>query len=119
MLFQEEGWEVTKMRHTRDGGKDIIAKQMIGETPTIAYIQAKMYSHRPVGIEVVKEFVATVAGDRIDKGFIVTTSYFSRPSATWLQTKGVSIAAIELVDRTQLESKIQKIADAESTAYHL
>ncbi len=119
MIFQEEGWNVTRMRQTRDGGKDIIAKQVIEGAPTIAYIQAKRYSTKKVGIREVKEFVATVAGDKVDKGIIVTTSYFSKPATQWLQERGVSLATVELVDRTLLESRILEIADAETAAYNL
>jgi len=87
--------------------------------PTVAYVQAKRYSTKKVGIREVKEFVATVAGDKIDQGIIVTTSYFSKDSAEWLQTKGVSLANVEFVDRVKLEARMRKIADAEMAAYLL
>ena len=38
MLFQEEGWEITRMRKTRDGGKDVIAKKSIDGKQTTIYI---------------------------------------------------------------------------------
>ncbi|MBN1348779.1 restriction endonuclease [candidate division KSB1 bacterium] len=77
MIFKEEGWEIYRMKKTRDGGKDIIAK-LHSKNPIITYIQAKRYSkNNKVGISKVKEFVATVAGDKISKGYLVSTSLVS------------------------------------------
>lgn len=118
MVYEKEGWEVVQMPKSRDGGKDVIAKQIVAGVPVVAYVQAKRYSQsHPVGISVIKEFVATVAGDGVDKGFIVTTSYFSKPSVGWLNEKGASLATVELVDRLELEKKMQQIADLEMAAY--
>jgi len=120
MIFSEEGWAVQRMPKTRDGGKDIIARRTISNTPIVAYVQAKKYKQeRKVGIKEIKEFVATVAGDNADKGFIVTSSYFSKPSIKWLQTKGASLATIEIVDRKELKTKMQRIANSETAAYLL
>lgn len=120
IIFQEEGWSAEKTRKTRDGGKDVIARRLLGDKPFLAYIQAKRYKEtRKVGISEVKEFVATVAGDGIDKGFIVTSSYFSRDSVKWLTTKGISLANVEMINRKELVSRMQKIADADTAAYLL
>lgn len=65
----------------------------------------------------VKEFVATVAGDKVDKGFFVTTSYFTEPAKRWLKDKGASLATIEMIDRQSLETKMQHIANREIAVY--
>jgi len=41
MIFKSEGWNVTRMRKTRDGGKDIIATHSHLGSSTTVYIQAK------------------------------------------------------------------------------
>ncbi|WP_375473210.1 restriction endonuclease [uncultured Nostoc sp.] len=115
-IFVEEGWTVERMKKTRDGGKDIIAKQEIDGVPTVAYVQVKRQLN-PVGEPKVKEFVATLAGDKIDKGFFVTTSYFTEPAKRWLKDKGASLATIETIDRQSLETKMQRIANREIAAY--
>jgi len=119
-IYRAEGWDITQMPKTRDGGKDIIAKGSLDGRNVVVYIQAKRYSQsNPVSINYVKEFVATVAADKVDKGFMVTTSYFTEPSTTWLYTKGVSVANVELIDKIQLVRKMEKLTDSEISAYLL
>jgi hypothetical protein len=118
IVFSEEGWSVEKTPKTRDGGKDIIARKIVSGTPIIAYVEAKRYKQtRKIRISQVKEFVATVAGDKADRGFLVTSSFFSKPSLKWLQEKGAALALVECIDRKVLESRLKKIADAETAAY--
>jgi hypothetical protein len=120
IILASEGWEIIRMPRTRDGGKDIIAKTKIDGKTFVAYIQAKRYSpKRRVGISVVKEFVATVAGDKVDKGMIVSTSSFSKPCINWLSKKGISLATIELLDRGEIEKRMAQIADSDVAVYIL
>ena len=43
------------------------------------YFECKQYAqNRPVGVNVVRELYAVMNRDRVDKGVIVTTSYFTR-----------------------------------------
>jgi Restriction endonuclease len=115
-IFTEEGWEVERTPNSHDDGKDIIARQKINGVPIVAYVQVKRQI-RSVGKPKVKEFVATVAGDKVDKGFFVTTSYFSKPAKKWLQDKGASLATIETIDRKSLEAKMKRIANKEIASY--
>jgi len=119
VIYAQEGWQNIELTpKSRDGGKDVIAKRITSGTTTVAYIQVKKNteSHK-VGITEVKEFVATVAADKVDMGYIVTTSYFSRPATRWLQEKGGSLALVELVNRETLLSKMQRIADSSIAIY--
>lgn len=117
MIFKEEGWEIYRMKKTRDGGKDIIAI-LHSDNPIIVYVQAKRNSKsNKVGISKVKEFVATVAGDKIRKGYLVSTSYFSKTSKNWLYKKGLSIADVELVDRDKLLKRMEEISRTEYPVY--
>lgn len=118
MIFAEKGWKVSVTQKSRDGGKDVIAQREIDNQLTVAYIQAKRYKEKnKVGIKEVKEFVATVAGDKADIGYMVTTSHFSNPAEHWLQSKGVDIATIELIDRHKLLRLMEDIAASKIPAY--
>jgi restriction system protein len=118
MLFAEEGWKISVTQKSRDGGKDVIAQKEIDNQKTIAYIQAKRYKGKnKVGIKEVKEFVATVAGDKVDIGYVVTTSSFSNPAKNWLQNKGVDIATVELIDRHKLLRLMEDIASSKIPAF--
>jgi hypothetical protein len=118
MIFAEEGWKVSVTQRSRDGGKDIIAQKEIDGRLTVAYIQAKRHKEKnKVGITKVKEFVATVAGDKVDIGYIVTTSSFSKPALRWLKEKGIDIATIELIDRQKLLRLMENIATSKIPVY--
>ncbi|GJQ51119.1 MAG: hypothetical protein HKUEN01_35050 [Candidatus Kuenenia stuttgartiensis] len=118
MIFTEEGWKVTITQKSRDGGKDVIAQKEINNKLIIAYIQAKLHKEKnKVGITKVKEFVATVAGDKVDKGYIVATSPFSKPAKQWLQEKGIDLATVELIDRQKLLRLMEDIAVSKIPAY--
>ena len=117
-LFKEEGWEVEITSKSRDGGKDVIARRIDTGIPFVAYVQAKRNREsRKVGISEVKEFVATVAGDNVDVGYLVTTSYFSKPATQWLRDKGHRLASVELIDRRKLIERMQRIADSDTAVF--
>jgi len=120
MIFREEGWEVKRMPKTRDGGKDIVASKVVDGQPVTTYIQVKRNAqYRPVSLKDVKEFVATLAADGLNKGYMVTTSSFSSDAEKWLYTMKVPLATVELVDKSQLEVIMQRISEAHIPAYLL
>lgn len=117
-VYAAEGWHVVQTPQTRDGGKDVIATRMVNGAKLLAYIQAKRYQPgRSVGAPAVKEFVATLAGDGVEKGIIVTTSHFSKPARTWLRDKWSKLASVDLVDRERLRHLLEGIAGKEIGAY--
>lgn len=119
-VFQAEGWKVKRMQPTRDGGKDVIANKVVDGQPITVYIQAKRNAQRrPVSLSDVKEFVATLAGDGLSQGYMVTTSSFSPDAQKWLHTMKVPLATVELVDKSQLETIMQRIGEADIPAYML
>lgn len=118
-IFQMEGWEVTQTKKTRDGGKDIIIQKMVDGDPVLAYVQAKRYSTAKIGVSVVKEFAATMIGDQVNKGYIVTSSRFSKPAAVWLNEKVSGIISVELIDKENLTENIKKISQNSSSVYAL
>ena len=118
LIFREDGWDVTLTPKTRDGGKDVVARKDIDGVPVVAYVEAKNYDpRRPVRLPEVKEFVATLGGDGVDRGFMLTTSYVSRDAQEWAATKGQRIAAVEFLDRARIHDKIAQLVDGVPRSY--
>lgn len=118
IVFQEEGWLVKRMPKTRDGGKDIVASKVIDGQPTTIYVQVKRNAqNRPVNVKDVREFVATLAADGVARGYMVTTSFFSSDAERWLHTMKIPVASVDLVDKTQLEVIMQRLAEADIPAF--
>lgn len=106
-LFREEGWNVELTQQTHDGGKDVIARRPGPEAPEMVYVEAKRYNaSRAVSIGDVKEFAATLAGDRLQHGFLVTTSRLSSQAGKWLEEKGAGLATVEPIPGDQLEKRL-------------
>ena len=120
LAFEDDGWEVFRMKKTRDGGKDAIVRRSDGDTTTIAYVQAKRYGpSNKVRLAQVKEFAATVHWDNADKGYLVTTSSLTGPAADWLNSRRLSPAIVEMIDRHGLMRWLKKIADRKTAVYLL
>lgn len=108
------------MPRTRDGGKDIVANKVLDGQPITTYIQVKRNAqHRPVSLKDVKEFVATLAADGLNKGYMVTTSSFSPDAKKWLNTMKVPLAMVDLIDKSQLEVIMQRMSEGSIPAYLL
>ena len=120
LAFEEEGWEVFRMKKTRDGGKDAIIRKTENNNITIAYIQAKRYKEsNKVKLHEVKEFAATIYWDNIEKGYLVTTSNFTGPAVNWLKSKNLSPAIVETIDRQDLLHWLGQIVDKKEAVYLL
>lgn len=78
-VFRNIGFNAEVTQKTHDGGKDIVATFEMGGVLYTTYFECKRYSpNRPVGVEIVRELYAVMEMERVDKGVIVTTSYFTR-----------------------------------------
>ena len=78
-VFQRNGFHAEVTQKTRDDGRDVVATFEKGGVLYRTYLECKRYSpNRPVGVNVVRDLFAVMDRDRIDKGVIVTTSYFTR-----------------------------------------
>lgn len=117
-VYSALGWEVQLTRQVQDGGKDIIATREIEGQRTVVYVEAKRYrKDRPVDLGTVKEFAATVAGDGVQKGILVTTSGFSRPARRWAEGRGSRVARIELVALPEFREELLRTVGDEVCAY--
>lgn len=65
------------------------------------------------------KFVGTLAlaDPSVQRGYIVTTSYFSRDAQRLLAKKGPRVAEIELLDGAQLWAKLKTLASSDVPAY--
>ncbi len=105
-VLYEHGYEAKVTNKTRDGGKDIIAKFEKFGTIYITYFECKHYApSRPVGVKVVRELYGVLVKDNIDKGVIVTTSYFTKDAIK--ESKNLN-KRIDLIDYEKLCLLIKK-----------
>ena len=100
-VFRRYGFRANITQRTRDGGKDIVAQFEMGGVLYTTYFECKQYAqNRPVGVNVVRELYAVMNRDRVDKGVIVTTSYFTRDAISEANMLG---GRIRLIDFSELQ----------------
>lgn len=78
-IYSKLGYDVTRTKATRDGGKDLIIKipEILGDF--IYYVECKKYAaKRPIGVGIIRNLVGTVNTDRVNGGILATTSFFTR-----------------------------------------
>ena len=116
-LFRAEGWACRVTPYSRDGGIDVEASRLIDGKPSIVLIQAKCYRSgsdgrraRPVRLDEVKAFAATVRGERLRDGIMVSSSYVTRDAVRWARTSGARVANLAFVDGPQLRGQLDGLA---------
>lgn len=78
-IYSKLGYDVTRTKATRDGGKDLIIRipEILGDF--IYYVECKKYAaKRPIGVGIIRNLVGTVNTDRVNGGILATTSFFTR-----------------------------------------
>lgn len=78
-IYSKLGYNVTRTKATRDGGKDLIIRipEILGDF--IYYVECKKYNpKRPIGVGIIRNLVGTVNTDRVNGGILATTSFFTR-----------------------------------------
>lgn len=91
-VFRRQGVNLTVTQKTRDGGKDIVATFEMGGVLYNTYFECKKYApNRPVDVKIVRELFAVMERDRIDKGVIVTSSYFTTDAKTEAKKLGIGL----------------------------
>lgn len=87
-LLESQGWTVTVMRGTKDGGIDVLSEkndQDLGDVRAIW--QAKKYGpDRKVTLNHLRELSAVVERDRATKGILITTSSFTGGAIEWVRS---------------------------------
>lgn len=98
-LFNNLGYQVENLRHTKDQGADLIISKF-GERIAV---QAKRYSGN-VGNSAIQEIVAAIKHYNTNRGMVITTSYFTSSAVELAKSNN-----IELIDRDKLENLINRI----------
>lgn len=78
-IYSKLGYDVTRTKATRDGGKDLIIRipEVLGDF--IYYVECKKYNpKRPIGVGIIRNLVGTINTDRVNGGILATTSFFTR-----------------------------------------
>ena len=88
------GYSVTHVDGSGDGGIDL--KCLNYSTGEKVIVQCKRYSGK-VGIGSIRDFYGALIHSRADKGYIFTTSEFTKETKIWVHDK-----PIELVDSYKL-----------------
>lgn len=116
-LYEAEGWTCEIKPYSGDDGVDVIATREQAGEETFLLIQAKRYRSassgrpaRPVGVEEVRSFAATIRSHARDNGVLITTSRFTRGARRWAQGEGQLVANVKLVDGAELEQRLHHIA---------
>jgi hypothetical protein len=105
-VFCSKGFNANVTQRTRDGGRDIIATCEVGGITYSTYFECKKQAlHCPVGVEIVRELYGVIERDRVDKGVIVTSSYFTKDAKKEAKLYN---GRIILVDFDELQEKMKQ-----------
>lgn len=92
-LFARQGYEVTNIRDTKDGGVDIVVVDPVGRR---AIVQCKLY-RGGVGEPIVRDLYGALIHSEAHMAFLVTNSRISAEARRWATGKPIA-----LIDGPQL-----------------
>jgi restriction system protein len=76
-LYEKMGYKTQLTRAQKDGGRDVIAnRELPGKSEQIR-IEVKRYAG-PVGSPIVQQILGVVSDEKVNKGVVVTTGYFTK-----------------------------------------
>ena len=95
-IFLANGYEVTLTQETRDGGKDIIVKQMVMGSPFVLLIECKRYNAKnKVSVNIVRELYGVQTADNVNKALVVTSSFFSKDAIDFAERRGSLMGLVD------------------------
>ena len=96
-LLERDGWTVTLMRGTKDGGIDVVSSRadpILGSLKAIW--QAKRFSEgRKVQLHHARELTGVVEREKATKGVLVTTTALTRGALDWIRQDEFRLSAKE------------------------
>lgn len=108
-VFESFGFHSVVTKKTHDGGRDIVATFEMGGVLYTIYFECKKYAKdRPVSVNVVRELYAVMERERVNKGVIVTSSYFT---ADAIAEAARFNGRIDLIDFRKLQDMIGKFSE--------
>ena len=112
-VFKSEGYDCQATAQTRDGGYDLVLLHQSFPIDTKILVEVKRYAPgAPVGVAVVRQFLGAMVKEGVKRGFIVTTSRFTKPAQKLASELFVMPAAgsskydLQLVDYDRLRELI-------------
>lgn len=117
-MYRADGWTCHVTRYSKDGGVDIEATRPADDVPAAILIQVKRNRSkesqrgraRPVGLDDVKAFAATIRSEGKSAGVLVTSSHVTRDALIWAGTKGQRVANLTFVNGKQLRDRLHDIS---------
>lgn len=92
-LLEDQGWEVTLTKQTRDGGRDILAFLKTDVGRFLCLIEAKKFApSRPVGVELVRGLYGVFCDHQANSAILVTTSRFTADAREFQQRHSYQLA---------------------------
>lgn len=99
-LFTFMGYSVTRVGGSGDGGVDLRGRN--SSTGEKVIIQCKRYKGN-VGIGTIRDFYGAFIHSKSDKGFVVTTSTFTKESRNWVRDKPIELIDGEKLSRLMMQ----------------
>jgi hypothetical protein len=111
-IFKEVGWDVELTHKSNDGGKDVVARKDENGKQYLVYVEAT--TAKKVKKQKVQAFAAVLGSDNADKGYFVSSTYFSSGIKEWCAKSRSNVADVRLVDREKLLKIMNKITSGNS-----
>jgi restriction system protein len=109
--FNLKGYNTVLNNFGSDGGVDI---RISKNNHLLAFVQCKSYKNKPVGVNVIREFVGVLTVNRVDYGFVITSSFFSSDAISYAKTiKSNTNFQLELIDGNEFLKHIFYLSDYE------
>lgn len=78
-IFRNQGFDVTKTPHSKDGGFDLVLVRHSAVGAAMTLVDCKRYAKtHKVGVEIVRGLYGVVEERKASSGMIVTTSFFTK-----------------------------------------
>ncbi|MEY3218728.1 MAG: hypothetical protein RIT27_85 [Pseudomonadota bacterium] len=109
--FNLKGYNTILNNFGSDGGVDI---RISKNNHLLAFVQCKSYKNKLVGVGVVREFVGVLTANKVDYGFLITSSFFSSDAISYAKTiKSSTNFQLELIDGNEFLNHIFYLSDYE------
>jgi restriction system protein len=109
--FNLKGYNTVLNNFGSDGGVDI---RISKNNHLLAFVQCKSYKNKPVGVNVIREFVGVLTVNGVDYGFVITSSFFSSDAISYAKTiKSNTNFQLELIDGNEFLKHIFYLSDYE------
>lgn len=109
--FNLKGYNTILNNFGSDGGVDI---RISKNNHLLAFVQCKSYKNKPVGVNIIREFVGVLTANKVDYGFLITSSFFSSDAISYAKTiKSNTNFQLELIDGNEFLKHIFYLSDYE------